>query len=156
YQTSVAPSGTLLPYPELPSFARIDTALSSAFFTDYGFENLVVLSNRYGLVVNDNALIEPREPNFQLPDNFGSVPSGERLGSFEKVVDLPNELPRPANLTLAFSRQFGTTGSETISVQPGARIALDTGGSLSISSEGSVWVRGDLSAPAGDISLSIA
>ena len=73
-----------MPYADLPFFKKIDAAIPSFFLDKRGFENFSFVSNRYGVVVNDNALIQPRQRNYQLSDQYARRPSGGYLATLRR------------------------------------------------------------------------
>ena len=142
------------PFP-LDFLAKIDATIPNFFLQLRGFENYEFVSNRYGTIVVPGAQIYPVQRNFILSAANLRQPSGRYLRDFASIGLLPIQQRRPANLTLAYERDIGSSPSGSVVVMSGASIATDIGGSIDLTSEGSLRVQGTLFAPAGSIRLAI-
>lgn len=124
--------------------------LPTWIFRDWGFSgfdlgttgNLRVASGaRLDLVAS---YLEPD------PGTYYFAPSGADLFGFSARAALP-ETRQPASLTLTQD----SFDSKLLSVEAGARIAADPGASISLSGTHSIFIDGELSAPAGVIDVAI-
>jgi hypothetical protein len=71
------------------------------------------------------------------------------------VVLLPDWQRAPASIRLGYSPLLGASTQGAVVVQPDARIEVDVGGTIELTSGGGIWSRGDLVAPAGRIALDV-
>ncbi|PIF77651.1 filamentous hemagglutinin family protein [Variovorax sp. 54] len=140
--------------------AAIDPAtvlLPASLFGERGFGKVSVsVRGEGGIVVPEGVEVAPRASSLDLSSfAWREVATGERLADLAPVAVLrPEERAarRPASLSL------GTLGG-LIHVERGAVVRTDTGGTLSLNSDGEagkVLVSGRLDAPAGRIELAAA
>jgi filamentous hemagglutinin family protein len=131
-------------------------------FSADGFSSIALASDVGGLTVAPGTVIAPHEQTYLLTGNPGAFNTGTPLSAFASLGLLPQLQRTPVSVSLATNAaqpgdlpysaaQFATAG--ILSIGHGAAITLDTGGSLSLTSNTSVVVDGLLSAPAGSISV---
>jgi filamentous hemagglutinin len=138
--------------------------LAPGFFTQGGFAqyNLtgqedVTIGNVLDTAVNDPVNVAPIQQTLVFTHNALLQPTGTPLASFTQLETLPAYLRSSANIA------FATTASDSAPVEIGditlardASISTDPGGSVTLAADGyngNVLVYGDITAPAGTISL---
>jgi len=133
-------------------------------FSADGFANISVSSNVGGLDVAAGTQIDPRLLNFGFVGDPATAPSGTPLATLAAPIQLPDLYRAPVNVSLGVNvtpppavtdfdnASFATAGILTIA--NGAAIALDPTANLTLSSNTSIVIDGNLSAPGGNISVS--
>jgi len=129
--------------------------LDPGFFRAGGFADYSVTSNLYGLKVADKVKLEPQQLNLLLSDNVTAQASGSHIGDFSQIVTLPDSTRKAANLSLSFSELLAQNRNEALTIGQGAAINTDAGANVALNSDTSVFVDGTISAPGGDIAITI-
>ena len=131
--------------------------LNPGFFTQGGFEHYQIGSNKSGIEVADNSRIQLTVQNRVFDESASGRKSGENLSTFTRIETLP-ELRRPAGqLDLILSQDAGFGGKDAgIRIGAGAEVATIPGGKLALTSDGSIFVNGRLTAKSGEIAMTIA
>lgn len=144
-----------------PADART-LVLAPGTFTS-GFAAVEVASNELGLDVAAGTELAVQQRNFVLRDGALDVGSGVSLASIADVALLPEHQRLPASLALAANvadlaggipytnLNFGDAPGLT--VHAGALITGDTGAAITLGSNSTLVVAGEVQARAGDISL---
>ena len=121
-----------------------------------GFETYNFVSNKSGLTVVSGTDLSLKVENRILDLSAASKVTGSDLNNFS-TIGLQSDLVRPAgalNLGLALNAQLPAQNA-LLTVEEGARISTDAGGKIGLSSDTSILVKGELSAPAGKIALHV-
>ncbi len=137
--------------------------LSSSFFSEGGFSSFNITANRHGFLIESGTNISPVMKNLVF-DSLSSLPtssisSGQNVENFTTPRVLLPHLQKP--VSLAFSsqqsaRQAGELdGNQNLTLGQGASINLDIGGSVTLSSDNSLFIDGSINTPAGNINLNI-
>lgn len=142
------------------SAGSLDTAivplvLSPQFFRQGGFADYHIGADLRGLTVADAVQLHPLQRNLSLPGNLTVLHSGERLPSNGQPIILPDDLRGPASLRLYVDQAAEQDRSEVLSIGRGARIDVDPTGHITLESGTSIQVDGSLSAPAGQIAMTL-
>ena len=136
--------------------------VSPQLFSSDGFSKVSLASDVGGLSVAPGLVIAPQELTYLLNSDLGGITTGTPLAAFAPLGLLPTLQRSAVSVSLASSialpgglpftpASFASGGELTIG--HGASITLDPGGALSLTSNSSIVVDGQLSAPAGSISL---
>ena len=127
-----------------------ELVLSSAFFNQGGFSSYSV-NGSDGLTVAAGQTVQAKSLSLQMNPASRTAASARSMAGFSQRVLLPDALRKPTTLNLsASSVLFGN-----LSVQQGATLAVDAGGSVNLSAGRQLTVDGTLSAPAGTIGLTL-
>lgn len=134
----------------------------TSMFSASGFASITLKSNLGGIDVARGTQITARQLNFILNGNPASVPSGAPFSSLATPGLLQNLLRAPENLSFSVSPSpaqnlpFDETtyaAAGVLNIEKNSAILLDPKASLSLSSDSSILIDGQLSAPAGTISI---
>ena len=142
--------------------------LSPAFFQAGGFGNYSLTAAQGGMNVAPGTIVTLRQQNLQLPANYQSLADAPTLDGLAPTTTLIDRLRTPVSLSLTQAypatslQSFTNTNLLTTNpaipsfvVGTGAEILADPGASLSLSSNIRLLLDGTLSAPGGQISLSL-
>ncbi|WP_262963882.1 filamentous haemagglutinin family protein [Methylobacter psychrophilus] len=118
------------------------------FSQQLAFSKIDLLANFADLTVKSGVHLDLKAKNLEIEPGFLAKITGSSLRDFTKIVELPEHLRNPLQLTLD-----GNTG---VTVEAGSHVMLDKGSVMTIqSSIGSIFVDGQLQADAGQIKLAI-
>ena len=126
------------------------------FFREGGFERIRLIANTESLLIDAGEDIRARQQNYELVDGFDLVGGQRRLADLAAILTLPVEERRASSLefdVLQTTLLVPTLG--VLEVGSGATVAVDPGGSVTLVSDGSMFVDGSLLAPAGSIDLRV-
>jgi len=127
-----------------------ELVLPSAFFNKGGFSSYTV-NGTDGLTVAAGQTVQAKSLSLQLDPASRTAASARSVAGFSQRVLLPDVLRKPSSVSLsASSVLFGK-----LSVQQGATLAVDAGGSVNLAAGRQMTVDGTLSAPAGTIGLTM-
>lgn len=129
--------------------------LTSGFFQQGGFADYTLTANYYGLTVADNTHIRPLQQNWQLKPEAYTQPSDTPLKNIASVELLPEFIRTPTNLNLTVSQLDSQKRQESLVIGKGASIKTDMQSTLALNSDTSIYVNGDLDAPAGNLLLTL-
>jgi len=131
--------------------------LMPEFFHNGGFGSYELTANRQGAAVTPGTRINLKQQNRVLREDLASTPSGPSLGTLGKVGLLPNNVRKPVSLELTLSQSTTPKAdpSRAVHVARDARIETDPGGSVALTSDGSLFLDGTVVAPGGEVSLRI-
>ena len=106
------------------------------------------------ITVKSDVQLDLKTENRQLLDNYHSMATGSSLRDFSSVALLPENQRQAVKLSMS-------GGDSTLNVQAGSSITLDkstlnNASAISLTSLGSIFVDGELNAPAGQINLTVA
>jgi filamentous hemagglutinin len=133
----------------------VPLVLSPQFFRQGGFADYSVGADLRGLSVADEVELHPLQRNLNLPGNLVALHSGERLPSNRQPIILPDDLRGPASLRLYVDQAAEQERNEVLSIGRGARIDVDRAGQVTLESDTSIHVDGSISAPAGQIAMTL-
>ena len=150
-----------------PAGSPGELLLAPGFFTQGGFANYrltgeqdVLLGSLTDTTNSAPVTIAPLQQTLVFTANSTLQPTGASLAGFTQLETLPAYLRSPANISIA------ATASDSALVEVGdvtlardASITTDPGGSVTLAADGyngSVLVDGNITAPAGTISLLLA
>lgn len=132
--------------------------LAPRFFEQGGFGSYAVTANAAGLTVARDTHIDLMAQNLLLGSNANLMASGTDINSFSALGTLPDDQRAPVNLTLS-STSKGAAGFSSatgvLKFDAQARVNADTGAALTLVADRRIDLEGALSAPAGNISLSL-
>lgn len=135
----------------------------TTLFSADGFGKVSLSSNFGDLDVLPNTQLTPQLLNFALLGNAATAPSGTPFNTLATVTELPGLTRAPVNVSLGVNvvpppalgaydeSTFPTAG--ILNIGSGAAISLDPKASLSLTSDTSIVVDGNLSAPGGNLSI---
>ncbi len=134
----------------------------TSLFSADGFANIALKSNLGGIDVAPGTQITAQQLNFILNGDPAAVPSGVPFSSLAAPGLLQNLQRAPENLSFSVSpaapqnlpfdnTTYATAG--VLNIEKNSAILLDPKASLSLSSDSSILIDGQLSAPAGSISI---
>ncbi|HKU16664.1 MAG TPA: filamentous hemagglutinin family protein [Steroidobacteraceae bacterium] len=132
-------------------------------FETGGFGSFSLTANARGLQVASDTSVRVRQANLELLGDVSTRATGTSMQSLTRTLYLPDELRRPANLTLRAATTTGPDGfdPQLYAVQPdlriaaGAEILLDAAASLSLRANTRLIVQGALQANSGTVSLTL-
>ena len=128
---------------------------TDAFFQQSGFASYSLTSNNYGLTVEKNAQFNLLQQNLQLNADSQQTASGANLRAISQPVLLTADTRNPVNLSLGFAETQTQNRAQSLILGAGSFIGVEPGGKVSLSSDTSIYADGVISAPAGNISLTI-
>jgi filamentous hemagglutinin family protein len=134
-----------------------ELVVSPEFFTTGGFSSFQLTATTGGLTLASGAIAKAQQQNLMLRQGMERAASGTDLFSLGDIVTLPDHERLASSVTLA-ARQRSAAGSAAMSlltVESGAGLAVDAGGSLNLSSDGSVQINGSLDAPGGSVNVAL-
>jgi len=129
-----------------------------------GFANITLRSTEGGLTVQSGVDLDLRQSNRVLTAAARTAASGTRLADISTIQMLADTDRRPVNLNLITSvaplplglyTNLDAAGLPALVVQAGAALRGDVGASIALRSNSSLIVAGQISAPAGSISLTL-
>jgi filamentous hemagglutinin len=138
--------------PELPPEVL---RLGSDFFSQGGFSAFTINANQRGIVVAADTQLRPQQVSRVLADAAARAPTGTSLDAISSLGLLEDYLRRPVDLALASRQRLSGGIDPSVRIDARATVALEPGGRLALSSDSSVFIDGNLSAPAGSISATL-
>lgn len=134
-------------------------AIDTQFFRHGGFSRFTLGANEDGLVIADNIEIAPSTYNFTLDNDYRVRPSAAGLREFSRIEHLPLDKRHPASIALSSSMGFSTPANygedRTLTLPASARIVVEPGAAVSMSSDSNLVIEGDIVAPAGNVNLTL-
>lgn len=135
-------------------------------FTRGGFAQFNLTAEGGALTVAKDTTVNLRQDNFILRDDARTFASGASLFDFSDIGALPDYDRNPTGLSLSTTLVAGAEASklfndqrlltaDILSIETGAQIAGEAGASISLRSSSRLYVDGEISAPAGSISLTL-
>lgn len=140
-----------------PSLATDLTMLLGPQFLELGgFSEFTFLATHTGLAIAPGTALTPRQRNWRLDPQAPFSPTGGTLATRASPGLLADTERSPVDLRLGFAPKAGVGALDRpVRVGAGARLALEAGGRLTVSAETSVLVAGELSTPAGELTLRV-
>ncbi len=117
------------------------------FFNIGGFENFSIATNQQELTVANSVVLAPEPVTLNLNVAANLAPTGVDLTTITNKSVLPITERNPVNISLG--------SIDTLSVGQNAQISLEAGANLTLTSDASILVNGQLYAPAGNILLEL-
>lgn len=142
--------------PQPGANGRLPLTLSPDFFRQGGFADYRLASNSKSVVVADGTVIELKQDNLALPADLATLPSGADLTALSGRVLRPDGARQPVNLDISLKQATGQDRTQFVGVGSGARILADPQATVSLRSDTSILIDGEIRAPAGAIKLEIA
>lgn len=137
--------------------------VSPEVFADDGFGDISLTANLIGLEVDAGTQIVAQQRNFLLQGDVSTIATGTPLSTFARTALLPVIDRRPVDVTLRSQTASNTTiDFDAFDSVPGlllgrdSRVDLDPLASASLESNTLLVVDGSVSAPAGNIQLSVS
>jgi filamentous hemagglutinin family protein len=142
--------------------------LPASAFSSGGFSRYVVNAEQGGLSVAPGTTLTLQQLNYQLPANFAGLPNAATLPTAGAPALLPQIERLPVSLTLNqtvlpngynFLQEFTlevTPETPSLVIGAGADLVADPGATLALSSNTRMLIDGTLSAPGGNINLTLA
>jgi len=147
--------GTASDVPTHTGATTTPLVLAPDFFQQGGFANYNLTANQHGLKVADNVHLTVRQNNWLVDTTAITQASGSQLQDFTAITTLPDSERNAANLSLTFSELLTQNRAEALSIGTRALIQTDAAGSVTLSSDTSIFVDGTISTPGGAIALNI-
>lgn len=129
--------------------------LSKAVLQSGGFDGYRLISTDGELSVAAGTQIGLQQSNWQLNAGASAAASGADLSSLVHLVVLPDYLRHAVGLSLNYDKKTAYSSTSGIRIGDGATIAADPTAALTLASVANIVIDGTLSAPAGQISLSL-
>lgn len=130
--------------------------LGNTFFTQGGFAQYTVASNKSGVLVDKDAALQVSVLNRVLKPSAINKKTGSDLRDFSDIMLLSEEKRPAGDLSLVLSQKVGFGGKDAaIRVAEGASIRTDARGKLSLTSDGNIEINGALTAKGGEIAMKI-
>jgi filamentous hemagglutinin len=147
--------------------------LTPQFFNSGGFASYGVTADQNGLSLPSGLSLDLIQQNLALNSGYGMQPNAPSIERFTTIGMLPLQQREPVDLTLALyypANSYVETGGQgaateaslsftstlpSLVVPGGDVISTDPGGSISLASDTAIDVEGTLSAPGGNISLTL-
>lgn len=131
--------------------------IDPSFFQQGGFSGYALGATHLGLIVAENTLIAPRALNWIMRPGMSTAASGTPFTSLARTELLPDYLRAPVDLSLSSLRSSDfAVADASLAIAAGAIVDADINASVSLSSDRILVVDGMVSAPGGDITLSLA
>lgn len=136
----------------VPGTWQVDPSL----FTTGGFGGYQLAATHTGLNIAPDTEVLPRMTNWVLTEEAARAPSGTPLKDIARREVLPDYQRAPVDVSLSSTRDKAVTHLDAgLHMGRGSRIDADPGAKLSLSSDRSVVIEGELRAPAGEINLNL-
>ncbi len=120
-----------------------------------GFSNYTLTANNGGLTIAENTAIQLRQSNWQLSAAAYNT-NGGSLADLTTETLLPDYQRNAVNLTLNVLQTVqGVDQNLAIDIAKNATITTDPLASISLKSDANINIDGSLSAPAGNINISV-
>jgi filamentous hemagglutinin family protein len=130
--------------------------IDPALFKNGGFQHYSLTSNKSGVSVSDGTSVQVTVKNRVLMPGYVNQATGADIRTFSQVALLPRESRPAGQLDLSLAQKVGFGGKNAaVTVGQGARLATDVGGTLNLTSDGSILMNGELSAKAGHVGMTI-
>lgn len=136
--------------PETGLATQTPLVIDPTLATKGGFESYHFVSNKSGLQVSPGTDLTVKVENRLLDETAVYRKTGSDFREFSRVA-LEPELSRPAGeiyLKVALKADLPQPGAGLL-IGEGSRVATGVGGKINLSSDTSIWVNGELNAPAG-------
>lgn len=126
-------------------------------FFQQGFANYSLVANSGGLTVESDTRLALVQRNLQLNGTAKFADSGSALSAISRTVLLPAYQRQADTLNLTFAEGYNPAPGidNALTIAAGALISTDAGGSVSLSSDTSIFMNGSIDTPAGNIDLTI-
>jgi len=136
--------------------ARLAVTVPVALFAKGGFGAYKIGATTGDLNLVQGTEIRPTMNNLVLKSDFRHQVSGTDINTFSNSEHLIDELRRPTNLTLSVSTApDASTALPELMIEKNAEVTAELGASVTLTSTGRIDVNGYISAPAGQINLSV-
>lgn len=131
-------------------------------FSSDGFSSIALASNIGGIDVAAGTQIHAQELNYGINGDPSTTATGTAFDALATPLLLPDFLRSPVNVSFSVSpsQPSGLAFDETafatagiLNIERGASITLDPTGALALSSTSSILIDGNLSAPAGSLTI---
>ncbi len=129
--------------------------ISTDFFGQGGFSDFDIGSNTNGLSVEDGAVIVLSQKNRILNADYVNQRNADGIAGFSTIGVLRQELRGPSSLTLRANHAAGVNPDSQLTFAAGAAIVADNGSSVTMESDSSLTVDGDITAHGGSVALRI-
>lgn len=161
---ALSQGGTLsLSLPEvcistLPCSDAAAVRTDPSLFTDFGFQSVSVKANLGSLTVASDVNLTATQENYQLMSGALDDPSARSLANLSNIVLLPQYLRNSESIALNSDVSALVSVPDTqlpyaLTIEDGARLAVDPGGSLSLTANSKIIDDGTLVAPGGKVSI---
>jgi filamentous hemagglutinin len=145
--------------------------LSPQFFNSGGFASYDITADQGGLAFAPGTVMQLVQENLALPAGYANVPNAAALVGLAAPVVLPLRVRGPIDLSMTLEYPVNNTeniGQNSVNVleynpsipgltlPAGDVISTDPGGSLSLATDTELDVEGTLTAPGGNISLTVS
>ncbi|MDE2306032.1 MAG: filamentous hemagglutinin family protein [Gammaproteobacteria bacterium] len=139
--------------------------LNPDFFANGGFASYAITAAQGAMTVLPGTVIRLQQQNLQLASGYQRIGDLASLAPISTPTTLIDRLRAPVSLTLAQNYPANNAGvtntletaalTDSLTIGAGAQILADPGANLSLVSNVRMVVDGTLSAPGGDIALSL-
>ena len=129
--------------------------ISTDFFGRGGFSDFDIGSNMNGLSVEDGAVIVLSQQNRILNADYVNQGNADGIAGFSSIGVVREELRGPSSLTLRANHSAGVNPDSQLTFAAGAAIVADPGSTVTMESDSSLTVDGDITAHGGSVALRI-
>lgn len=144
--------------------------IDAALLSDFGFHDFTFASNERVIRIGADTSIDVTAKNLVVPAigsrsgssaGFELPPTGTDIDEFTVAQLLDPSMRTPTSLTLDSHQVFTVTSgasapNEALRVPATTRIAVDYGGSVAFSNDGSIIVGGEIAARGGEVTLGLS
>lgn len=144
--------------------------IDAALLSDFGFHDFTFASNERVIRIGADTSIDVTAKNLVVPAigsrsgssaGFELPPTGTDIDGFAVAQLLDPSMRTPTSLTLDSHQVFTVTSgasapNEALRVPATTRIAVDYGGSVAFSNDGSIIVGGEIAARGGEVTLGLS
>lgn len=132
--------------------------LDPAFFSEHGFADIGIKALHGDVTIAPGTLIDMQLHNRLLASGARLQATGDMSASVARVATLEAARRDPVNLsiTAAYKGTGPTDAGGKLSIGQGARVSAEAGATLKFAAEGALTLAGTLSAPGGNIELTLA
>lgn len=147
-------SAPIAPNPIAPTLA-----IRPELLDQKGFSEIRLTANSGNLTVAKGETLRLRGLTRELADPYTEKPTGSDIAEFTRLVELPDFLRKPVDLSLAVTHDASMgnySQDRALAIEEGASILGDPGAVIALSSDANLFVDGTVDAPAGRIDLSLS
>lgn len=124
-----------------------------SLFQSGGFSHYRIESVAGSLTFAENIHITPRAKNYVPAGDFRQQPNNQSLSDFASIDELEDYLRQPVSIELVSEIASATSQIPVVDIAETVSISTDPGASISVATNGRLIINGNLSAPAGTISV---
>jgi filamentous hemagglutinin family protein len=129
--------------------------ITPQLLTAEGFAAIALKSDQSGLTVASDIDADLIQQNLVLTSAAATASSGTAMSTISKLSALPAYERSAENLSLSSTSAGSSDPYADLTIAAGARLTLDPGASISLSSDSRIFDNGEIRAPGGTVSLTL-